>query len=74
MTEAQQGDAQHFTILVETAPGSETFTVREPYEGLTDQAKKYAQGIAHAEGRRVKLVTADGGVSEILNPSGQDDG
>lgn len=74
MTETQQGDTQHFTILVETAPGSETFTVREPYEGSLDQAKEYAQEIAHAEGRRVKLVTGDGEVSEILNPSGQDDG
>lgn len=68
MSETTQADHKHFSILVETAEGSETFTLREPFEGSADGAREYAQKIANAEGRRVKINNAADNESDIVTP------
>lgn len=72
MTETPETPSMHFSILVESAPGSNTFNLREPYEGTPETVRVYAHRIADAEGRNVKIATGDGQTDEIIEPSSQE--
>lgn len=74
MSEETQETPVVFNVMVENTPGSETWVLREPFTGTKDEVTSYAEGIAAAEGHRIKVCDAAGVEVALLDPPKPDSG
>lgn len=74
MSEQVQDNPTVFNIMVEQTPGSDTWTLREPFTGTEEEVKQYGESIAQAEGHRIKVCDAAGNEVAVFDPPKPDSG